>query len=92
VLAAVYSYGEGLIRKDSEVPLFDGQGSERTVTNSSQTVTDAVLYDAFGMTVSRTGTTATPFGVTRKRVPGRAGLPEQRQAPDGRGAQASDQY
>jgi RHS repeat-associated protein len=24
--------------------------------------TDAVLYDAFGMTVSRTGTTATPFG------------------------------
>jgi RHS repeat-associated protein len=40
----------------------DALGSTRGITNSSQTVTDAVLYDAFGMTVSRTGTTATPFG------------------------------
>jgi RHS repeat-associated protein len=40
----------------------DALGSARGITNSSQTVTDAVLYDAFGMTVSRTGTTATPFG------------------------------
>jgi len=37
------------------VPLFDGEGSERTVT-------DAILYDAFGTTVSRTGSTPTPFG------------------------------
>jgi RHS repeat-associated protein len=40
----------------------DALGSTRGITNSSQTVTDAVLCDAFGMTVSRTGTTATPFG------------------------------
>jgi RHS repeat-associated protein len=40
----------------------DALGSTRGITNSSQTVTDAVLYDAFGMTVSRTGSTATPFG------------------------------
>jgi RHS repeat-associated protein len=40
----------------------DALGSTRGITNSSQTVTDAVLYDAFGMTVSRTGTTPTPFG------------------------------
>jgi RHS repeat-associated protein len=40
----------------------DALGSTRGITNSSQTVTDAVLYDAFDMTVSRTGTTATPFG------------------------------
>ena len=36
---ATYTYGNGLIRKDGETPLFDGLGSERTVTNSSQTVT-----------------------------------------------------
>ncbi len=29
---------------------------------SSQSATDGILYDAFGMTVSRTGTTPTPFG------------------------------
>jgi RHS repeat-associated protein len=40
----------------------DALGSTRGITNGSQTVTDAILYDAFGMTVSRTGSTATPFG------------------------------
>ena len=32
------------------------------MTNAGQTATDAWLHDAFGMTVSRTGTTPTPFG------------------------------
>ena len=36
---ATYTYGNALIRKDGETPLFDGLGSERTVTNSSQAVT-----------------------------------------------------
>jgi len=36
---ATYTYGNALIRKDSEVPLFDGLGSERTVTDGSQNVT-----------------------------------------------------
>ena len=36
---ATYTYGTSLIRKDGETPLFDGLGSERTVTNSSQAVT-----------------------------------------------------
>src|SRR5213079_453904 len=40
----------------------DALGSTRGITNGSQTVTDAILFDAFGMTVSRTGSTATPFG------------------------------
>jgi RHS repeat-associated protein len=40
----------------------DALGSTRGITDGSQAVTDTVLYDAFGMTVSRTGTTATPFG------------------------------
>ncbi len=40
----------------------DALSSTRGITNSSQTATDGILYDAFGMTVSRTGTTPTPFG------------------------------
>ena len=40
----------------------DALGSTRGITDGSQTVTDAVLYDAFGMTVGRTGSTAIPFG------------------------------
>jgi RHS repeat-associated protein len=44
----------------------DALGSTRGITNSSQTVTDTVLYDGFGMTVSRTGTTPTPFGFVGK--------------------------
>ena len=44
----------------------DALGSTRGITNSSQAVTDSVLYDGFGMTVSRTGTTPTPFGFVGK--------------------------
>ena len=33
---ATYTHGSALLRKDGEYPLFDGLGSERTVTNSSQ--------------------------------------------------------
>ena len=41
---------------------YDALGSTRGITDSSQTATDSILYDGFGMTVSRTGTTPTPFG------------------------------
>jgi RHS repeat-associated protein len=44
----------------------DALGSTRGITNASQAVTDSVLYDGFGMTVSRTGTTPTPFGFVGK--------------------------
>ena|GEM_PF-3860378 len=44
----------------------DALGSTRGITSSSQSVTDTVLYDGFGMTVSRTGTTPTPFGFVAK--------------------------
>ena len=44
----------------------DNLGSTRGITNSSQTVTDTLLYDAFGNTISRTGTTPTPFGFVGK--------------------------
>ena len=37
---------------------FDALGSTRQLTNSAGTVTDTVVYDAWGNVVSRTGTTA----------------------------------
>ena len=63
---ATYTYGNALLRKDSEYPMFDGLGSERTVTNSSQTVTGTLTFDGFGQTVATTGssTSAYKFGAT----------------------------
>ena len=58
---ATYTYGNALIRKDGETPLFDGQGSERTVTNSSQTVTGTLTQDGFGNTVATTGSSTNPY-------------------------------
>lgn len=52
---ATYTYGNSLIRKDGETPLFDGLGSERTVTNSSQTVTASLTLSAFGQAVAGSG-------------------------------------
>jgi hypothetical protein len=51
---ATYSYGNGLLRKDSEYFQNDGQGHVRTITNSSQTVIGAANYDSFGMTLGTT--------------------------------------
>src|SRR5205085_10115974 len=58
---AAYAYGNELIRKDGEYPLFDGLGSERTVTNSSQTVTGTLTQDGFGLTVATTGSSTNPY-------------------------------
>ena len=62
-------YTPGLSERRGSTSKFyhgDALGSTRGITNSSQAVTDTVLYDAFGMTVSRTGTTPTPFGFVGK--------------------------
>ncbi len=40
----------------------DALGTTRAITNSSQTKTDSLDTDAFGMNVAVTGTTPTPFG------------------------------
>src|SRR5580704_14085663 len=40
---------------------FDGLGSTRQLTNAAGSVTDSVIYDAWGNVVSRTGTTAIVF-------------------------------
>jgi RHS repeat-associated protein len=53
--------GNALIRKDGETPLFDGQGSERTVTNSSQAVTGTLTVDGFGNQVAYTGSSSNPY-------------------------------
>jgi RHS repeat-associated protein len=55
------SQANGLLRRGSEYPLFDGHGSERTVTNSSQTVTGTANYEAFGQTVGTTGSSTNPY-------------------------------
>ena len=65
--AAVYT--PGLSERRGTTSKFyhgDALGSTRGITNTSQTVTDSVLYDGFGMVVSRTGTTPTPFGFVGK--------------------------
>jgi len=74
---ATYTYGNSLIRKDGETPLFDGLGSERTVTNSSQTVTASLTLSAFGQTIASSGssTSAYQFGATSGyRTEGDVGL------------------
>ncbi len=56
-----YTMGNGLLRRGSEYPMFDGHGSERTVTSSNQTVTGTANYEAFGQTVGTTGSSASPY-------------------------------
>jgi RHS repeat-associated protein len=56
-----YSVGNGMLRRGSEYPLFDGHGSERTVTNSSQTVTGSVNFEAFGQVAGSTGSSTNPY-------------------------------
>ena len=61
-----YTYGVGLVRKDGETPLYDGIGSARSETNSSQSVTSILTPDAFGNAVATTGSTGSSyqFGAT----------------------------
>ena len=62
-------YTPGLSEHRSSASKFyhgDALGSTRGITDSTQAVTDSQLYDAFGNTVSRTGTTPSPFGFVGK--------------------------
>jgi len=44
----------------------DRVGSTTKISNTSQTVTDTRVYDAFGMLLSSTGSNPTPFGFVAK--------------------------
>lgn len=64
-----YTYGRQLISENQLVgstwtPSFygyDGHGNVRFLTNSAGAITDTYTYDAFGMPVASTGTTANNF-------------------------------
>src|SRR5205085_5467158 len=57
---ATYTHGNALVRKDSEYPMMDGIGSERTVTNASQAVQGTITFEGFGQTVATTGSSSQP--------------------------------
>ena len=62
-------YTPGLSERRGSASKFyhgDALGSTRGITDSTQAVTDSQLYDAFGNTMSKTGTTPTPFGFVGK--------------------------
>jgi RHS repeat-associated protein len=64
---ATYAYGaSGIISENrggtSKFYHEDALGSVRALTNTSGTITDSKSTDAFGMSISSTGTTPTPFG------------------------------
>jgi RHS repeat-associated protein len=58
---ATYTYGNALVRKDGETPLFDGLGSERTVTNTTGAVQGTLTETAFGQSVASTGSSTDPY-------------------------------
>jgi RHS repeat-associated protein len=61
--AAVYTPGLSERRgSTSKFTHADALGSTRLLTDASQSATDTLAFDAFGMTTARTGSTPTPFG------------------------------
>ncbi|MBM3495634.1 MAG: RHS repeat-associated core domain-containing protein [Armatimonadetes bacterium] len=76
-LTAVYTHGNALLHRNSEYPLYDGPGNERTVTNGSETVTGTINFEAFGQTAGTTGSSSSPYmyaGAWGYRTDGDAGL------------------
>jgi RHS repeat-associated protein len=74
---AVYTHGNAQVRKDSEYPLYDGIGSERTVTAANQSVSGTITFEGFGQTVATTGSSGNPYmfkGAWSYRNDGDSGL------------------
>jgi YD repeat-containing protein len=67
---AAYTHGNALLRRNSEYPLHDGHGSERTVTNGSETVTGTINFEAFGQPAGTTGFSSSPYMYPRQRHAG----------------------
>ncbi len=67
-ISRVYVWGNGLAPLAQRgasgpaiYPVTDGQGSVRALTNAAGAVTDTYAYDAYGILVGRTGTTANRY-------------------------------
>ena len=74
---ATYTYGNALVRKDGEYPMFDGLGSQRTTTNSSGILTGTATFEAFGTTVATNNGSHSPYqfaATSGYRTDGDAGL------------------
>jgi len=57
-----YTWGNGLIRRGSEYPMTDAQGTTKLETNGSQGVTSTQETEAFGRTIGTSGSTGSPYG------------------------------
>ena len=57
-----YTWGNGLIRRGSEFPMTDAQGTTKLTTDANQTVTSTQELDGFGRESGGTGSTASAFG------------------------------
>jgi len=69
--------GNALLKGNSEYPLYDGHGSERTDTASNESVTGTINFEAFGQTVGTPGSSSSPYmyaGAWGYRTDGDAGL------------------
>lgn len=57
-----YLWGPGgLVRRDGEWPTTDGLGNTRVVTNGSQSITSTQLPDAYGQSITSSGSTSLPY-------------------------------
>ena len=46
---------------NSEYPLYDGAGSERTVSAANQSVSGTITFEGFGQTIATTGSSSNPY-------------------------------
>jgi RHS repeat-associated protein len=73
-----YVYGDDLISQErggsDSYYLYDGQGSTRQLTNSTQTITDTYTFDAFGNELHKTGTTMNNYLYTSDQYDPNAGF------------------
>ena len=60
-VTAVYTWGNGLIRRNGEYPLTDGRGNVRRVTDGSGNYLASTQADEFGVAVSGAGSTGDPY-------------------------------
>jgi RHS repeat-associated protein len=77
-LTARYIFGDQLISQERNgqigYSLYDGHGSIRGLTSSSQSVTDTYTYDAFGTLLHQTGVSNNPYRYAGEEYDPQTGL------------------